>query len=88
MGKCCGGLDYDLDEFTFWFNRRTSRYRGKLFYRLLHNAVTIAPAPFAQIAKGVRGRGHRVSACGPAHGREPGPGDGVFLTPRHPGDRG
>ena len=28
-------LDYYLDEFTFRFNRRTSRHRGKLFYRLL-----------------------------------------------------
>ena len=28
-------LDYYLDEFTFRFNRRTSRSRGKLFYRLL-----------------------------------------------------
>jgi len=24
-------LDYYLDEYTFRFNRRTSRYRGKLF---------------------------------------------------------
>lgn len=30
-----------LDEFTFRFNRRTSRSRGKLFYRLLQNAVVI-----------------------------------------------
>lgn len=28
-------LDYYLDEFTFRFNRRTSRSRGKLSYRLL-----------------------------------------------------
>jgi transposase-like protein len=26
-------IDYYLDEFTFRFNRRTSRHRGKLFYR-------------------------------------------------------
>jgi hypothetical protein len=26
-------LDYYLDEFTFRFNRRSSRSRGKLFYR-------------------------------------------------------
>ena len=31
-------LDYYLDEFTFRFNRRTSRSRGKLFYRLLQQA--------------------------------------------------
>jgi transposase-like protein len=36
-------LDYYLDEFTFRFNRRTSRSRGKLFYRLVEQAVVIAP---------------------------------------------
>ena len=38
-------LDYYLDEFTFRFNRRTSRSRGLLFYRLLQQAVLTAPAP-------------------------------------------
>jgi transposase-like protein len=38
-------LDYYLDEFTFRFNRRTSKSRGKLFYRLLQQAVQIAPLP-------------------------------------------
>jgi len=38
-------LDYYLDEFTFRFNRRTSRSRGKLFYRLLQQAVLVAPSP-------------------------------------------
>ncbi len=36
-------IDYYLDEFTFRFNRRTSLSRGKLFYRLVQQAVTIAP---------------------------------------------
>ncbi len=36
-------LDYYLDEFTFRFNRRTSRSRGKLFYRLMQQAVKIGP---------------------------------------------
>jgi hypothetical protein len=38
-------LDYDLDEFTFRFNRRRSRHRGKLFYRLAQQAVAIGPTP-------------------------------------------
>jgi len=42
-------LDYYLDEFTFRFNRRTSTHRGKLFYRLLQNAVQIEPITFNQI---------------------------------------
>jgi hypothetical protein len=36
-------LDYYLDEFTFRFNRRTSRSRGLLFYRLLQQAVALQP---------------------------------------------
>jgi len=52
-------LDGYLDEFTFRFNRRTSRSRGKLFYRLLQNAVAVDPAPYGQLIKGIRGPGHR-----------------------------
>lgn len=36
-------LDYYLDEFTFRFNRRTSASRGKLFYRLVQQALMIKP---------------------------------------------
>lgn len=32
-------LEYYLDEYTFRFNRRTSRSRGLLFYRLLEQSV-------------------------------------------------
>ena len=32
-----------LDEFSFRFNRRLSRHRGKLFYRLMQQAVTTRP---------------------------------------------
>lgn len=44
-------LDYYLDEFTFRFNRRTSRSRGKLFYRLAQQAVQVSPAPFDSLIK-------------------------------------
>ena len=36
-------LDYYLDEFTFRFNRRTSTFRGLLFYRLLQQTVNLEP---------------------------------------------
>lgn len=36
-------LDYYLDEFTFRFNRRNSHWRGKLFYRLMQQAVDMEP---------------------------------------------
>ena len=38
-------LDYYLDEFTFRFNRRTSKARGLLFYRLMEQAIACTPAP-------------------------------------------
>ena len=43
-------LDYYLDEFTFRFNRRRSRHRGLLFYRLLEGAVTTDPHPYRALA--------------------------------------
>lgn len=42
-------LEYYLDEFTFRFNRRTSKSRGKLFYRLAQQAVQVAPVTFRAI---------------------------------------
>lgn len=42
-------LGYYLDEFTFRFNRRTSRSRGKLFYRLLQQAVQVGPTTYRDI---------------------------------------
>jgi len=44
-------LDAYLDEFTFRFNRRTSRSRGKLFYRLLQQAVAVEPVPYKSLVK-------------------------------------
>ena len=45
-------LDYYLDEFTFRFNRRSSRSRGKLFYRLLQQAVQIGPTAYKEMIGG------------------------------------
>jgi transposase-like protein len=42
-------VDYYLDEFTFRFNRRTSRSRGLLFYRLIQQSAVAAPATYADI---------------------------------------
>lgn len=47
-------LDYYLDEYTFRFNRRTSRHRGLLFYRLLQNAMATAPVPYDLITQGAQ----------------------------------
>ncbi len=42
-------LDYCLDEFSFRFNRRKSRSRGKLFYRLVQQAVAADPTTYKMI---------------------------------------
>ena len=44
-------LEYYLDEFTFWFNRRRSSNRWKLFYRLVQQAVAIEPVPYKSMVK-------------------------------------
>jgi hypothetical protein len=54
---------YYLDEFTFRFNRRTSQHRGKLFYRLVQQAMHVDPLPYGKIIKHVRGpkkRDHNI----------------------------
>lgn len=45
-------LDYYLDEFTFRFNRRRSRARGLLFYRLLEHALQVDPVPYKRLVGG------------------------------------
>ena len=42
-------LDYYLDEFTFRFNRRRSKSRGKLFFRLAQQAVAVDPVTHHRI---------------------------------------
>lgn len=68
MGTHQGGishehLDYYLDEYTFRFNRRTSRYRGKLFFRLLQQAMVTKPAPYHKLAKGIIGLKTNNTTC-------------------------
>ena len=48
-------LDYYLDEFTFRFNRRTSKSRGKLFYRLVQQAVQVDAVTYRDIVGGAEG---------------------------------
>jgi len=52
-------LDYYLDEFTFRFNRRQSRSRGLLFYRLVEQALQTDPVPYRSLRGG--------QACNPGH---------------------
>jgi transposase-like protein len=42
-------LEYYLDEFAFRFNRKLSTHRGKLFYRLMQQAVSTSPINYDKI---------------------------------------
>jgi len=42
-------LEYYLDEFAFRFNRKVSTHRGKLFYRLMQQAVTTLPVTYNEM---------------------------------------
>lgn len=42
-------LAYYLDEYAFRFNRRNSRARGMLFYRLLQQAANTDPHPLTEL---------------------------------------
>lgn len=53
-------LDFYLDEFTFRFNRRASRARGKLFFRLVQQALDIAPVSWRAVADPHERRNHNV----------------------------
>ena len=44
-------LDGYLDEFTFRFNQRKSHSRGKLFYRLVQQAVAVEPTTYKAIIR-------------------------------------
>lgn len=53
-------LDYYLDEFTFRFNRRRSRSRGLLFYRLIEQAVNIGPVCYKDLVGGTESADHKI----------------------------
>lgn len=55
-------VDYYLDEFALRFNRRTSRSRGLLFYRLIQQSAVAAPATYANIRDN-----HHPSITAPEH---------------------
>lgn len=59
-------VDYYLDEFVFRFNRRTSRSRGMLFYRLMEQAAVSAPVTYCHIRDNEPGRHRHRSLTEPA----------------------
>ena len=51
-------LGYYLAEFTFRFNRRNSRSRGKLFYRLAQQTVQVPAVPYKILVGGSENKNH------------------------------
>ncbi|MBU4292953.1 MAG: IS1595 family transposase, partial [Actinobacteria bacterium] len=49
QGAVSQKIQYYLDEFSFKFNCRLSRHRGKLFYRVIQQAVIIKAATMDEI---------------------------------------
>ena len=49
-----------LEEFTFRFNRRTSRSRGLVFHRLLEQTVATGPVTEADLIDGYDWRHHKI----------------------------
>jgi hypothetical protein len=60
-------LDSYLDEFTFRFNRRRSKSRGKLFLRLAQQAVAVGHVTRRRIVhpdlRKAAGKPQSVGAC-------------------------
>jgi hypothetical protein len=78
-----------LNEFTFRFNRRHSKHRGLLFYRLIELAVETHPHPFNTIRYG-DGTSHTPRARGDSEPSEPTPlttlDDGGWFDTPEPDD--
>ncbi len=61
-------LDAYLNEFTFRFNRRASRRRGLLFYRLLEQAAVAGPITYRDLIVNTRpGSRHPTPPSGRRH---------------------
>ena len=56
-------LEYYLDEYTFRFNRRTSKSRGLLFYRLLSQAIDLGPIHESQLKASGSGQKQQESTA-------------------------
>lgn len=52
------------DEWAFRFNRRSSTHRGKLFLRLLENAVECGPLEYSAITIGTKPRTVKLTITG------------------------
>lgn len=84
-------IDYYLDEFCFRWNRRSSRHRGLLFYRLLQQAARTGPQPYERLLSPNARKRRRRKVRGAAFQRQLG-NVGPFVAvaqhrPKRPGGK-
>lgn len=77
-----GHMPAYLNEFTFRFNRRRSRARGMLFYRLLQQAVETGPVPYHALVVNPRPREDGGKPLPPGGRRTAPPSLRLELPPR------
>lgn len=75
LGTYQGAVEADhlqeyLNEFCFRFNRRTSRSRGMLFYRLMQLAATGTPVTYRELVKNPKAK--RAAPTPPGRRGRPG----------------
>lgn len=73
-----------LDEFTFRFNRRGSRARGMLFYRLLQQSVEMHPVSFHDLVANPKPRKDGQDRSAPPNSRRTAPSSLRVQTPSSP----
>lgn len=82
-------LDFYLAEFAFRFNRRLSRHRGLLFYRLAEQAMQTEPHPYVELltppARKRRKRKITMARKKRAAGKVGPPKNVPRLQPKRPG---
>jgi transposase-like protein len=89
LGTHQGAVEADhvqayLDEFTFRFNRRRSRARGMLFYRLLQYAVQSNPVPYKALVKNASPRTDEEKKPKPTNSRRTSPPSLRLQVSQHP----
>jgi transposase-like protein len=89
MGTHQGSFEEDhlqayLDEFSFRFNRRKSKHRGMLFFRLIEQSVAMHPMSFDDLVANPNPKGTAKKAALSSKPRSNAPSSLDIVAPIHP----
>lgn len=73
-----------LDEFAFRFNRRKSKHRGMLFYRLIEQSVAMHPMSFQELVANPKPKVDGKDFSVPSNLRNKSPSSLNIVVPLHP----